>query len=270
MSSLSARNVLITGASSGIGKALSEAFAQEGSHLFLGCHPAESAALSAWAEELKHRYGIRVYTYPVDLAAESGPEKLYEEIIRTGEIIHVLVNNAGLMAYGDFHRLSRDRQEMLIKVNIIAYFRLTHLFVGDMVKRGDGRILNVSSVSAFQPSVHQAVYGATKAFIQNFSEAVNQELKGTGVSVCTLNPSYTDTPLLKGEDFPAHLRWYLICGLSSPEDIARKGLRAFLKGKTVYIPGLRNWFIHDVLLRFVPRGLANQISAWVLKGKGNK
>jgi len=265
MISLTDKNVLITGASSGIGKALSEAFAKEGAHLFLGCYPAESPELSAWAEDLKRRYGVRVYTYPVDLAAERGPETIHEEITSTGEFIHVLVNNAGLMAYGDFHRLALDRQEMLIKVNIIAYFRLTHLFVGDMVKRGEGRILNVSSVSAFQPSVYQAVYSATKAFVQNFSEAINQELKGTGVSVCTLNPSYTNTPMLKGEDFPTHLRWYLICGLSSPEDIARKGLRAFLKGKTVYIPGLRNWFIHDVLLRFVPRSLTDQISSWVLK-----
>ncbi|PKN68780.1 MAG: hypothetical protein CVU54_12980 [Deltaproteobacteria bacterium HGW-Deltaproteobacteria-12] len=270
MISVTDKNVLITGASSGIGKALSEVFAKEGAHLFLGCHPAESPALSAWAEDLKRRYGVRVYTYPVDLAAARGPETIHEQIASTGEFIHVLVNNAGLMAYGDFHRLTLARQEMLIKVNIIAYFRLTHLFAGDMVKRGEGRILNVSSVSAFQPSVHHAVYGATKAFIQNFSEAANQELKGTGVSVCTLNPSYTDTPLLKGEDFPAHLRWYLICGLSSPEDIARKGLRAFLKGKSVYIPGLRNWLIHAVLLRFVPRRLTDQISSWVLDGQGNK
>lgn len=264
MKSLKDKNVLITGASSGIGKALSEAFAKEGAHLFLGCHPSETNALSAWAEYLKRRYGIRVLTYPVDLAAERGPETIYEEIARTGAIINVLVNNAGLMAYGDFHNLPMARQELLIKVNLIAYFRLTHLFAGDMVARGEGRIMNVSSVSAFQPSVHHAVYGATKAFIQNFSEAVNQELKGTGVSVCTLNPSYTDTPLLKG-DFPAHLRWFHISGLSSPEDIARKGLQAIMKGKTVYIPGIRNWFIHDVLLRFVPRRLAAQISSLVLK-----
>ena len=268
MESVKGRNVLITGASSGIGKALSESFAREGAHLFLGCHPMETAKLSVWAAQLEKRYGIRTMSFPIDLACDRGPESLWEAIRETRQIIHVLVNNAGVMAYGDFHRLTLEKQEKVIRVNLIAYFRLTHLFVSEMVERGEGRVLNVSSVSAFQSAVHHAVYGATKAFIQSLSEALNQELKGTGVSVSTLNPSYTDTPMLQGKDFPGQLWWYSISGLSSPEEIAHKGVKAFLKGKVVYIPGMRNWFIHAFLLRFVPRRLAGVISSRVLSARG--
>ncbi len=269
MRSVKGRNVLITGASSGIGKALSENFARLGAHLFLGCHPSEADILSGWAENLEKTYGIRTWTFPIDLAADNGPGDLREAVIKTGQIIHVLVNNAGIIAYGDFHNLSLEKQEKIIRINLLAYFRLMHLFVNEMVAKGEGMILNVSSVSAFQPCAYHAVYGASKAFIQSLSEAVNQELKGTGVSVYTFNPSFTDTPMLKGKDFPERLWWFSISGLSSPEVIARKGVKAFLKGKSVYIPGARNWFIHFVLLRFVPRILAGPISSLVLSVRGH-
>lgn len=264
MRSVKGRNVLITGASSGIGKALSEYFARLGAHLFLGCHPVEADILSGWAEKLEINYGIRTWTFPIDLAADHGPDNLWQATRNTGQIIHVLVNNAGIIAYGDFHTLSLEKQEKIIRINLMAYLRLMHLFVCEMVAKGEGMILNVSSVSAFQPCAHHSVYGASKAFIQSLSEAINQELKGTGVCVSTINPSFTNTPMLKGKDFPGRLWWFSISGLSSPEVIARKGVKAFLKGKSVYIPGARNWFIHCVLLRFVPRSLAGPISSRVL------
>jgi len=96
---------------------------------------------------------------------------------------------------------------------------------------------------------------------------VHRELRGTGVRVFTLNPSYTDTPLLKGDGFPERLWWYYFSGKSSPEKIARKGVRAFKKGKVVYIPGLRNWFVHAFLARLLPRGLAGAVSDLALREK---
>ena len=143
--------------------------------------------------------------------------------------------------------------------------KLMRLFLPDMVDAKEGRILNVVSAAAFQPTVHHATYGASKAFVQSLSQAVNQEIKGTGVKVFTLNPSYTSTPLLKGGGFPERIWWYMISGLSDPKVIAHKGMKAFKSEKTVYIPGLRNWFIHSILIRLTPRSLVDILSYWALR-----
>ena len=92
-----------------------------------------------------------------------------------------------------------------------------------------------------------------------------QELAGTGIMVCTLNPSYTDTPLLKGDDFPRHIRWFKLSGLSDPDTIAREGIRAFKKGKRIYIPGPFNWFVHSVLAKFTPRIIADSLSRFAMQ-----
>jgi short-subunit dehydrogenase len=177
----------------------------------------------------------------------------------------VLVNNAGILLYGNFHEIPLERQELLVNLNLIAYFKLMRLFLPDMVDAKEGRILNVVSAAAFQPTVHHATYGASKAFVQSLSQAVNQEIKGTGVKVFTLNPSYTSTPLLKGGGFPERIWWYKISGLSDPKVIAHKGMKAFKSEKTVYIPGLRNWFIHSILIRLTPRSLVDILSYWALR-----
>ncbi|MBN1534344.1 MAG: SDR family NAD(P)-dependent oxidoreductase [Spirochaetes bacterium] len=260
------KRVLITGASSGIGQQLSHCFAREGAVLFLGCHPGEKRVLADWAGELRACYGSTVSIFPVDLSTKSGPDRLYRQVVKRAKRLDVLVNNAGLMAYGNFHEIPMERQEVMLMVNLRAYSRLMHRALADMMSRGEGRILNVSSVSAFQPTAHHAVYGAAKAFIQSLSEAVDTEIAGSGVVVCTLNPSYTDTPLLRGEGFPRRIRWYRISGLNSPERIAEKGFRAFRRGRRIYIPGLRNALIHSFLPRILPRRLSNAIAYFVLKG----
>lgn len=261
---LKGKRVLITGASSGIGRELSRCFAEEGSDLLLGCHPSEADVLNAWAEELRNRHGVATETFPLDLAEDEGPERLYDAVKQRAGSIDVLVNNAGVMCYGNFHEIPLEDQERLVRVNLIAYFKLMWLFVSDMVVAGEGRVLNVVSAAAFQPTVHHASYGAAKAFVQSLSEAVNEEIKGTGVRVLTFNPSYTDTPLLQGGGFPARIWWYNISGLSDPEVMARKAVGAFKKGKPVYIPGARNWFIHTILVRLTPRRLTNLLGYWVL------
>jgi uncharacterized protein len=261
--SLNNRHVVITGASSGIGRALSRRFAEAGAHCLLGAHPSEAEALCLWCEELQERYGVRVWPVPVDLALPDGPEMLYRTACQVLPRVDVLVNNAGMIAYGNFHDMETDRLDRLLMVNGRTYMILMRLFLKDMIRAGQGRILNVSSASAFQPTAHHAVYGAVKAFVQHMSEAVQQEIRGTGVIVCTLNPSYTDTPMLKGADFPKTLFWYRFCGLSDPDAIAGQGIDALIKGKPVYIPGLFNRLIHVFLPRLLPRRLAGYIS-WVV------
>jgi short-subunit dehydrogenase len=262
---LKGRNTLITGASSGIGKELSECFAREGSNLLLGCHPSEEDVLTEWADQLRHRHGVKATAFPIDLSEETGPESLHQAVVGSGERIDVLVNNAGIMAYGNFHQISLEDQHTLVKVNLIAYMKLMRLFLPQMIEAGEGRVLNVVSVAAFQPTAYHAAYGASKAFVQSLSEAVNQEIKGTGVKVVTLNPSYTDTPLLKSGGFPDRLWWFHVSGVSDPAVIARKGMKAFKREKAVYIPGIVNRFVHSFLPRLVPRALTNAISRRALR-----
>ena len=257
--------MLITGASSGIGKELSACFAQEGCNLLLGCHPSECTILEEWAEELQTKYEIETSTFPIDLSVDDGPEELYTTVKNHIDRVDVLVNNAGVLFYGNFHEIPLENIDLLVKVNLIAYYKIMKLFLSDMVNAGEGRILNIVSTAAFQPTVYHASYGAAKAFIQSLSEAVNEELRGTGVKVFTFNPSYTDTPLLKTGGFPQRLWWFKISGLSDPSVMARKAVKAFKNERSVYIPGIRNWFVHCVLVRLTPRKLANILAYWVLK-----
>lgn len=264
---LKEKNVLITGASSGIGKELSECFAREGSNILLGCHPSERDILERWASELQYRYSVETETFPIDLAEEKGPENLYLSVRQSVDRVDVLVNNAGTLLYGNFHEIPLERQELLVRLNLVAYFKLMRLFLPEMIESRTGRVLNVVSVAAFQPTAHHATYGASKAFVQSLSEAVNSEIKGTGVKIFTLNPSYTNTSILRTGGFPDRVWWYMISGLSDPAVIACKGIEAMKKEKEVYIPGRINWFVHSVLIRFVPRRLTNIISYWGLRAR---
>ena len=258
--------VLITGASSGIGKELSRCFAGAGSNCILHSIPRERDTLEAWGRELQERHAVKTWCLVEDFTDERGPAGLVQQIAGHVPRVDVLVNNAGMMVYGNVHEASLETQMDLVRVNIAGYLALMRLLVPDMVRRGDGRVLNISSVSAFQPCPHHAVYGASKSFIQSLSEAVSQELKGTGVMVTAFCPSYTNTPLLRVKDFPSKVWWYRISGLSDPAVVARKAVRALVKGRTVAVPGMMSKFVHLVLNRFLPRSIVGAISNFALKG----
>ena len=262
---LTGKHVLITGASSGIGRELSRYFAMEKAHLVLASLPAEKHVLEQWAEELRRVYHVQVTTLTGDLSTPEGPGDLYQQVRDTCPPIDVLVNNAGIMAFGMFHELPLELQEKIIAVNLRAYMVLMRLFVPDMLKRGQGHIFNVSSVSAFVPTPRHTIYGATKAFVQSLTEAVHEEVKGTGVTTFTLNPGYTDTPLLRDNGFPKKLRFYFVGGKSSPATIARKGVAAFKKGRRVYIPEPHLWFLFALMNRFTPKRMINMISEFMVK-----
>ncbi|MBN2158404.1 MAG: SDR family NAD(P)-dependent oxidoreductase [Spirochaetes bacterium] len=262
---LKGKYVLITGAATGIGKELSRCFAAAGANCVLHALPGQRKTLAALGRELREKHAVKVWCLFEDFLDRGGPEKLYRKVSRNVPRLDVLVNNAGMVVYGPFHRARLGPQENLVRVNAIAYMDLMRLSTPGMIKRGGGRVLNVSSVSAFQPTPHHAVYGATKAFIQSLSEAVNQELRGTGVRITALCPSYTDTPLLKKGGFPEKVRWIRISGLADPAVIARKGVRALVKGRPVYVPGLVNKFVHLVLNRITPRVIVDAISNFALK-----
>ena len=264
------KNVLITGAASGIGKELSALFARDGANLILDGRPSSKDALEAWAAELRSKYGVKVWVFHIDLAGEKGAETLYMSAKEAAGTIDAVINNAGIMEYGEFLNIDYDRQDYMIRVNVLAPYRLTRLALADMVKSGKGRIMNLSSCSAFQPTVYHATYGASKAFIQNMSEAVNAEVRGTGIKVLTFSPPYTKTPAFKKGNLPAKMFWYNISGLSDPELTARKGYKAFKEGKTICIPGPMNWLMHSIVVRISPHGMLNAVSLWAMKDQNKK
>jgi len=260
------KNVLITGAASGIGRELSLLFARDGANLVLGDVPGKREALDQWANELHNKYNVQVWSFHIDLAEEKGPEKLYETAKEAAGRIDAVINDAGTLEYGNFADIDYDKQYLMIKVNVLALYKLTRLAVPDMIKEGSGQVMNLSSCSAFQPTVYHAVYGATKAFVQNMSEAINAEIKGTGVKVLTFSPPYTKTPLLKSGNMPDKMFWYKISGLWDPAIIASKGYQAFKEGKVICIPGPMNWLMHSIVVRMSPHNLLNAISLWAMKG----
>jgi len=259
------KNVLITGAASGIGKELSLLFAQDGANLVLDDMPEKKSILDQWADELKSRFNARVWTFGIDLAEESGAENLYKSSMQAAGKIEILVNDAGTLTYGNFADIDYGKQDFMVRTNALAVFRLTRLALPHMLKAGDGRILNMSSCSAFQPTVYHAVYGATKAFVQSMSEAINAEIQGTGVKVLTFSPPYTKTPLLKNANMPEKMFWYKISGLWDPAIIAAIGYKAFRRGKTICIPGPMNWLMHSIVVRISPHNMLNAISLRAMK-----
>ncbi len=263
---LSGKTIFITGGSSGIGKELSRCFAEQGANLILSSREPKKDVLAEWAAFLKNTHGVEVWTITGDLARPEGPQEMHDQVMAHVSHIDVLVNNAGAMAFGNFHEIDIETQDKIITVNARAYMLLMRKFLPGMIERRAGHVFNVCSASAFVPTPRHAVYGATKAFIQSMSEAVHQELKNTGVKVFTLNPGYTDTPLLQGDGFPKKLRFYRFAGKSDPATIAEKGVRAFMRGRRVYIPEPHLWFLFMVMGRFAPKRITNALSEMMVKG----
>ncbi len=244
------RKAVVTGASSGMGKELSRLLAKEGADLVLAALPREKEILESYARELSEGYGVKAYAVAVDLAEGEGRRELLDRAMALMPHVDILVNCAGLYAYGDFHELPLQQQELLVEVNSTALMSLMHLFLPGMIARRDGRILNFSSTAAFQPTANEAVYAATKAFVQSLSEAVRQEVRKYGVKVCTINPPTTRTPMMR--DIP-DLPFFKLVPLAEPADMAAAALAALKRGRAFHIPDARNYFVHALLPRLSAR-----------------
>jgi len=256
---------LITGASSGIGREIARIMAASGAHLVLCALPSEVEALENLARELTESHGVEAWTVAADLADDDGPYEVHKRVEKLTPRLDVLVNNAGVLFYGKYWEMIPDNLELLLRVNARAYMILMRLFLPAMIERGQGRILNVNSAASFSPTAHHALYGAAKALTQSLSDAVRAELRGTGVKVCTLNPSYVKTPLLESGDFPPRVLWFRVAGLGDPAKVALKGVDALCKGKAICLPGLVNRFSCVVLGRLLPRRMQAYITSIALK-----
>jgi len=249
------KTALITGASFGIGLELARIFAREGHNLVLVARTADK--LRQLASELEKAHGTRSLILAADLTDPGASAYVLDQTTRANITVDILVNNAGFGQYGLF--VENDLEECLrqIQLNVTTLTHLTRLYLPAMVERKSGHILNVASTAAFQPGPLMAVYFATKAYVLNFSEAIANELKGTGVTVTCLCPGATATEFHKRAN--ATGMNLLRMGSMSANTVAEDGYRALMAGKPVVISGFKNWLVAQSV-RFSPRSLVTAIA----------
>ncbi|MBV8929154.1 MAG: SDR family oxidoreductase [Mycobacteriaceae bacterium] len=223
--------VVITGASSGIGTELARGFASRGYPLVVVARREER--LVGLADELREQHAVRVDVLPLDLADDAARAQLCGRVSR--DPVAGLCNSAGFGTSGRFHDLPIEREREEVTVNVLALMELTHAALPGMIDRGAGAVLNVASIAGFQPLPTMAVYSGTKAFVQTFSEAVHEELHGTGVSCTSLCPGPVPTEWAE----IASAEHYSI-GLAqvSPRDVAEAAIAGMMEGKRSVVPGL--------------------------------
>lgn len=248
--------VLITGASGGIGYELAKLFARDKHDLVLVSRNGDK--LEEVAREIKATYGVRCAVFAGDLAVPGSPDALYAEIQKTSIEVEVLVNNAGFGALGAFHELPLEEQLEMIQLNVASLAHLTRLFLPQMVHRGKGRIVNVASIAAYQPGPFMAVYYATKAFVVSFSEAIANELRGTGVTVTAICPGPTTTGF--GARAGAGKSTLFHKGMTmDAATVARIGYEGMKKNKTIVITGRKNKIL-ALAGRLAPRSLTVRVA----------
>ena len=249
------KTALITGASFGIGLELARIFADEGYNLVLVARSADK--LRQLASELEKAHGTRSLILAADLSEPGAPAYVLDQTTRADIQVDVLVNNAGFGQYGMF--AENDLEECLrqIQLNVTTLTHLTRLYLPAMIERESGRILNVASTAAFQPGPLMAVYYATKAYVLHFSEAIANELQGTGVTVTCLCPGPTITEFQKRANIEGlRLAKY---GAMDARTVAEDGYRALMEGKPTVISGFRNWLVAQSV-RFAPRRMVTAVA----------
>ena len=249
------KTALITGASSGIGLELARIFARENHNLVLVARSADK--LRQLASELEKAHGTRSLILAVDLTEPGASAYVLDQTTRADVVVDVLVNNAGFGQYGRFAESDLEECLRQIQLNVTTLTHLSRLYLPGMIERKNGRILNVASTAAFQPGPLMAVYFATKAYVLHFSEAIANELQGTGVTVSCLCPGATTTEFHKRAN--ATSMRLLKMGSMDARTVAEDGYRALMTGKAVVISGFRNWLVAQSV-RFAPRKMATAIA----------
>lgn len=250
------KTALITGASNGIGLELARVHASKGDNLVLVAR--SNTKLDELKLELEKKYKVSVHTIGKDLSAPNAALEVYTETNEKKIQIDYLINNAGFGDFGMFYETDWNKELQMINLNITTLTQFTKLYLQDMVKRKNGRIMNVASTAAFQSGPTMAVYYATKAYVLSFSEAIDNEVRDKGVTVTTLCPGATESgfqaaakmeesALVKGKKLP------------SSKEVAEYGYKAMMQGKTVAIHGFMNSMMANAV-RFIPRSVVVKLT----------
>ena len=251
---------MITGASNGIGMELAKIHASKGGNLVLVAR--NKHKLDEIKKELEHEFKIKVYIIIKDLSLVNSASEVYQETTKENLQIDYLINNAGFGDFGMFSETDWNKEFQMINLNITTLTHFTKLYLQDMIKLKSGKIMNVASIAAFQSGPTLAVYCATKAYVLSFSEAISNELIGTGITVTTLCPGATKS----GFEVAAAMEQSNLFKdkkLPTSKEVAEYGYSSMMKGKTVAIHGIINYILANSV-RFLPRALVLKTSRKLL------
>ena len=237
---------LVTGASSGIGVAIARELARRGHALTLVARDADG--LRKAAAEISGQHDVRVEWVAMNLTDASERDQLPAEVASRGQVVDLLINDAGIGTKGRFHELPVSREVEMIRLNVETVVALCGAFLPGMVKRGRGAILNVASVSAFMPMPQQACYSASKAFVLTFTEALTLDLHGTGVTATALCPGPVKT------EFGGLIEGLPDILFVDPARVAREAIDGMERGRRTVVPGAAN-ALNATVGRYAPRGL---------------
>lgn len=252
------RTALVTGGSSGIGLEFARALAERGADLILVAR--SEGRLREAATGLGAAYGVRVETLAADLSESGSIARISGAVAELGREVGVLVNNAGSGHYGRFAEgPGPDEVWEGVSLNVASIAALTRAFLPDMIRRGDGAVVNLSSTAAFQPVPYMATYGASKAFMLSFSEALWAECQGTGVRVLAVCPGAVETEFWADWGNKDPRRYNYLTGISSPRQVAEAGLSALDSDKGLIVPGLRDRLLAR-FISFAPRSFVARAS----------
>jgi short-subunit dehydrogenase len=252
---------LITGASEGLGREFATLAAKDGFDVILTAR--STAKLEAHAASLRRAYNVAVEVIPADLTDPVAVETLWERA-STGRQIGVLVNNAGLGRNGEFADAAGwSREADTLAVNVTAATILMKRAAAHMAGHGAGRIMNVASLAGFVPGPHMAVYHASKAYLLSLSEAVSEEMRGTGVTLTAVCPGATATQFFAADD-AEHKTLLTRLPLPTAAAVAAAGWAAMTKGRRVKVVGLLN-YLSTILPRISPRRWVTFITGLLLK-----
>lgn len=240
----SKQTVLITGATSGIGKELALLFAKEGYKLVIVAR--NEKKLEETANELKEIGAPQVTPISCDLSVAGNAQKLYEQVWERGITVGILINDAGAGEHGFFNETPLEQELAIIQLNVASLVQLTKLYMQEMVERNEGRILQLASIASYQPTPLLAVYAATKAFVLSFTDALINELKDSNVTMTALIPGATDTEFFvraNAENVKA------TNNLGGPEVVAKIGFEALMSGKPHAVgPGMKSQIVMSSLM----------------------
>ena len=246
---------LVTGASSGIGRAFAKLLAEKGDDVVLVAR--SISKLDALKAEIEKDYSVKAYVLAIDLAEAGAAQKVFDETEKQCLSVETLINNAGFGGHGLFHEQDIANHKSMIQVNIVALTELTYLYLDGMVKRNKGYILNVSSTASFMPGPLQATYYATKAFVTSISQAIAEEVKGNNIKVTALCPGAVATGFQSAGNLDGVDLWK---NAKSPESVAEFGYKALMNGELVAInePSLK--FMLNCVVPFMPRKTVLKLS----------
>lgn len=247
---------LVTGASAGLGTEYAKLLAADGAHVILVARRKER--LEALGAQLQAQYGIKTWAIAADLQQPGAAARLVAEVQRLGLEVDVLINNAGFGTTGAFVTNDAAQEVGMVNVNVTALVELTRALLPGMVARGRGRIFNIGSSAGFQPGPYMAVYYATKAFVNSFTEALSYELQGTGVTATVSCPGATATEFsqVAGNDKSP----LFALGAMGAQEVALAGYRAMRAGAPLAVHGLKNK-LGVFAVRLTPRGVMRAVVA---------